>query len=297
LLEPLSIHSAVPCQESPDFALMCQHMSQVQVKRCYCKASSFILFAVIRGLRSIMTVIAAYSVLATSLAAILAATPLGAAELTYDIYLGPLSVGTAKLSVESEGGSYSAKLKGDYGFLTNSGTVSVASKGILKSGKAVAGAFSSTVKGKETTVTKIAYAGGTATEVTRTPAPKKSNLKNRIPVTDEQKAGIPDPLGALLAQASRAAKGDPCTGTLSVFTGQDRLDLALSNGGERNGDILCNVKYIPISGHKKGDKGVERLRSADIKVAFPSASEGSLRFPSYVSVPIRFGKLIIEQRR
>jgi hypothetical protein len=232
-----------------------------------------------------------------SLAGVLAAMPVSAADLTYDIYLGPLSVGTARLSVENNGSNYTLRLNGKYGFLTNSGSIAVSAKGALKGGKAVASAYNSTVKGNETSVTKIAYAAGTATDVTRTPAPKKSNLKNRIPVTDEQKAGVPDPLGALLAQASRAATGDPCKGTLSVFTGQDRLDLRLSDAGEKNGDVLCRVKYIPISGHKEGDKGVQRLQSADIKVAFPAESSGDLRFPTYVSVPIRFGTLIVQQRK
>ena len=84
---------------------------------------------------------------------------------------------------------------------------------------------------------------------------------DRVPVKDEDKKGVVDPVSALLMPASRPESLiDPanCNRTIPIFDGAARFDVVLATTRPRmstslgiTGPVLvCNARYVPISGHR-----------------------------------------------
>ena len=106
-----------------------------------------------------------------------------------------------------------------------------------------------------------------------------------VPITAAHLQNVVDPLSAivLLSQA-RLNRGEACNKRLPIFDGKIRYDLVLSPKGTRNvgsaGNLrgtayVCSVRFVPIAGHKMGNR--ERLRVREHRhrsLACPSAGSG-----------------------
>ena len=222
-------------------------------------------------------------------------------KASYDIQLAGLSIGSAELGGTVGPASYALNLNGKYSVLIYSGTVNTSASGQVANGKPVPSAYSHVVKTGKTFSTQIGFQGGNAREASVTPPLPPEQQEGRIPVTEAHRKGVVDPLSGLLLQSLRATKSpaETCSGTVPVYAGVSRLDLALSpaSGGKPD-EILCKAKYKPVAGYRPANKGIQRFAENEgIRIAFPANTDGGLSLPSRIVVPTSFGAFIAERKQ
>jgi hypothetical protein len=133
---------------------------------------------------------------------------------------------------------------------------------------------------------------------------KKQNPKRHVPVTEDQLQHVLDPLtAAFLSAHSSVAPGDlgACDQTVPVFDGKQRYDIVLK---PKRTDVVgnnapaalagpvavCQVKYVPISGHKRDHPGVKFVsENEDIEAWLTPLPQTSLYIPYRVVMPTAWG--------
>jgi len=125
----------------------------------------------------------------------------------------------------------------------------------------------------------------------------------RVPITAAHLQNVVDPLSAviLLSQARPSRRSENvCSRRIPIFDGKMRYDLVLTpkgtkpigNAGKLHGTAyVCSVHYIPIAGHKPGNKTEEDYMAAStgIEVWLVPVPEAGLVVPYYISVPTPAG--------
>jgi hypothetical protein len=139
----------------------------------------------------------------------------------------------------------------------------------------------------------ITYANGSAVD-TKVEPPPNSRPKSWVPVTEANLKSVLDPIGALLIPGD----ADVCSRTLPIYDGESRLDLVLSPGrtapftaGKASGEaVVCSVRYVPVSGYRKGRKDIEYLKSVEgMEIWFAKTATLKLYAPVYAKIPTRYG--------
>lgn len=123
----------------------------------------------------------------------------------------------------------------------------------------------------------------------------------RVPITAAHLQNVVDPLSAivLLSQA-RLGHGEVCNKRLPIFDGKIRYDLILSPKGTRSigssGKLqgtayVCNVRFVPIAGHKMGRPGENEVATGNsgIEVWLVPVPEAGLVIPYYIHLPTPAG--------
>jgi hypothetical protein len=150
---------------------------------------------------------------------------------------------------------------------------------------------------------RILFADGAVSDVSISPK-KRPNPKN-IPVTKEQLRGVLDPMtGAFLRARPNLSDADlkVCDETIPAFDGKLRFDIVLVpkqqrrvESKERDGysglAAVCGVKFVPISGFRPGDRGINHMSSHadEIEVWLVPLPSTTLYVPYRISVPTAFG--------
>lgn len=150
---------------------------------------------------------------------------------------------------------------------------------------------------------RISFSGGAVSEVST--SPKKRPNPKKIPVTKEQLRGVLDPMtGAFLRARPNLSNADleVCDETIPVFDGKLRFDIVLVPKQQRrierktpNGysgpAAVCGVKFVPISGFRPGDRGINFMSSHadEIEVWLVPLPNTVLYLPYRISVPTAFG--------
>jgi hypothetical protein len=117
--------------------------------------------------------------------------------------------------------------------------------------------------------------------------------KKAIPVTQEQLKNVLDPLSGVMA-LSLGNIAKPCVRRLPIFDGKQRFDLIFSPTGrtERGGGQICNVRLVPISGHKQGE-GANSVISGNIEVVLRPVPKANILIPYRVTVPTIIGAAVL----
>lgn len=184
-------------------------------------------------------------------------------KVNYDVTLAGLTLGKADLSSTFEGSKYKmqagVKLSGLAKLLTGG-------KGAATAAGAIAGAqpqpasFAVTSRSSDDqrTVRMGLDAGNVAAVEIVPPIEEKPD---RVPVAEEHKKGVVDPVSALLMPAVASGSltdAANCNRTIPVFDGAARFDVVLSYGETKTAEVpgysgpvlVCKARYIPISGHR-----------------------------------------------
>lgn len=113
--------------------------------------------------------------------------------------------------------------------------------------------------------------------------------KKAIPVTKDDVKGVLDPLSGVMA-LSLGDLSDPCNQKLPIFDGKQRFDLVFktAKSGPPGAPQVCNVRLVPISGHKKG-KGADSVISGKIEVELAPVNKANIVVPKRVTVPTIIG--------
>jgi hypothetical protein len=254
---------------------------------------------------------------AASLAALTVFAPLGPAQAEtrvrarYDLTLAGFNIGTATMQVGVDQATYdvnlSVRMTGLVKFFTG-GRGSATARGSYDAARVRPSAYAiNTRSGEKGQIVRFALSGGAIRQMSVEPPPK---TKNVIPVTDEHKRDIIDPLSALLMPAPTS--GDPlapssCDRTLPVFDGRQRFDIALTYDrmenakaapeakGSYEGKLLvCKASYKAIAGYRPDRDQVTFMQNnKDMEVWLAPVAGASALLPWKISVRTQLGTVVI----
>ncbi|WP_284775063.1 DUF3108 domain-containing protein [Agrobacterium sp. lyk4-40-TYG-31] len=246
----------------------------------------------------------AQRVFAAAAIALVSLSPAKAAETKHDseysIALGVLPIARANFSTRMDGSTYSIS-----GSFSSAGIASVLKdisgrtvvSGAKRGNRMQANEYSLVYKdGKRTRTYDVQYRNGNVTSTTVKPEPK-ARPDNWVDVKDRDLRSVLDPISGLIFPVG----GRICPGRLPIYDGESRLDLVLSSGGTKpfatngfSGDaIVCNARYVPKSGFRKGRKDIEYLKSISMEIWFAKASNMDVYAPVYARIPTKVGQVYI----
>jgi hypothetical protein len=217
-------------------------------------------------------------------------------DTRYTARLAGVPIGEARVRGTVAGSSYRMQVSGTYGVLGFRGSFMASAAGAVDGPAAVAPArYEATVEGRRTRRTTLAFAGSRVARAEIEPPLAPDEEAGRVPVRDEHRRGVVDPLSGILAGVLRASGGDPCRGLTPVFSGFSRFDVGLRPGETgSDGSRVCEAIYRPVAGHR-ADRRVA-LAGSVIRVVFPPApAPGGARLPSRIEVPLSVGTLVIDR--
>lgn len=250
---------------------------------------------------------------AALVAAALAGSPAwaDAVGVQYALSLAGLPIGTATLDGTFNRDAYKvdvrAKLTGLAGLLT-SGKGAGSATGTTSAGKVIPSTYALISGGSSSTYTvRMALNGGTVGGIEINP-PLDPKV-DRVPLLEQHKKGVVDPVSALLMPVPDGAPlVDPaaCNRTIPVFDGAGRFDVTLSYAETRKVDVkgysgpvvVCSARYIPIAGHRAGRKATQFMAENRDMEAWLAPVEGAhLLVPIRISVRTMIGTTVIEANR
>jgi len=181
----------------------------------------------------------------------------------YALTLMGLPFGTASATGVIEPSAYrleiTARTSGLANFINNTKSAATATGKLSPEGPAPATFAHSLQNSQETRTIRMSLVDNTVRALEVNPPPW--DLMVRLPVTEEHKRHIVDPLSALLMSIPA---GEPligpasCNRKISIFDGVARFDIRLiyaetriaKTKGYVGSVAVCRAQYIPISGHR-----------------------------------------------
>lgn len=177
--------------------------------------------------------------------------------------------------------------------------------GALTQGRVTPASYANTsANSKETRTVRMAMAGGAVRGVDI--APPFTENAGRVPLTDEHKRGVLDPLSALVmpvAGTEPLVGPGACNRSLPIFDGYTRFDVSLSYRGTRavktkgyDGPVaVCAVRYVPIAGHRPNRKPTQFMaNNRDMEVWLAPLNGTRVVVPYRISVATMVGTTVIE---
>lgn len=240
-----------------------------------------------------------------------AATEAAQAEtlrVTYTLSLIGLPIGAVEVSAQFAGSHYNvdahARVTGIASWIQNARAASTGT-GELAEGKVMPSSFATSATNDTMTRTiRMALAGNTVVGVDI--QPPFQDKPDRVPLTDKDKQGILDPVGAFLIPIPNGApptSAAACNRTLPVFDGYTRFDITLAYVGERKVKVkgysgpvaICSVRYVPIAGHRRDRPATKFMAdNKDMEVWLAPIAGASALFPYRASVRTMIGTITAE---
>ena len=242
------------------------------------------------------------------------------AEVTavYRIGFAGIDLGTFRFQSKFDGSrpatrtyalSGQAKLKGPLGTFEWNGTTNSAGSAAPGGPKPQAYTFdfnSSAIIGKKKSgAVKLGFKDGAVANVSVVPS--KPPPPDMVPVKDEHKRNVLDPLSAVMA-LSLAGGQKPCDRKLSIFDGKQRFDLALSfrrqlriaearPSGQPGVGFVCSVRYTPIAGYRDNEDTEKLTANGNIEITLRPVPSANLMVPYHVSIPTAAGTATLTAQR
>jgi hypothetical protein len=248
------------------------------------------------------------------LLAAIAALPLsaraqGKLEARYQASLAGIPVGKGNWIIDITDTHYAASASGTTtglvrAFTGGEGTSAV--HGLLRAGQPVTSTYASTiVSGHKADEVHLTVANGVAKDVSVDPPLEVE--PDRVPITDETRKGILDPMTASLLRTP--GTGNPlspeaCHRTLSVFDGRYRYDLQFvfkrldhvkAEKGYAGPVVVCAVYFMPIAGFipsRSAIRYITKLR--DIEAWLAPIAGTRVLVPFRVQGPTPIGRMVLQ---
>ena len=227
---------------------------------------------------------------------------------TYNVSLIGLPIGVASVNATLTRNSYAidatAKLSGLATMVSRSRGASTG-KGAIVDNHIVPATFATTASNSSMTRTiRMSLAANAVTGVDI--SPPFEDKPDRVPLSDKDKQGIVDPIGAFVIPAP--AKGPlvgpaSCDRTIPVFDGYTRFDVDLTYVGQREvsakgykGPVaVCSVRYVPIAGHRRDRPATKFMAdNKDLEVWLAPVESARVLLPFRVSARTMIGTTVIE---
>lgn len=226
----------------------------------------------------------------------------------YKITFNGIDIGDFRFQSSAEEQSYAlsgrAKLSLLLGALKWSANTN--SKGVLAKGEPKPAEFAfSTKSNKKTSSVHMSFEKDRVAG--RVLEPPRSPSKEAVPLTEEHLKGVLDPMTAIMAM-TRGIRSNPCDQKVPIFDGKYRFDLVLSYrrkeriketkpSGEPEFGYVCNVRYVPVAGHKNS-KTVRSLAENDgIEVVLRPIPSANIFIPYQITIPVFAGWAVLKSER
>lgn len=237
---------------------------------------------------------------------------------TYKVSFAGLDIGTFRFQSRAdtsrgEAGTYAlsgqARIKGPLGTFDWSGTTNSAGSVAPGGPKPQAYAFnfdSSAIIGKNKSgAVKLGFMNGAVSNISVLPL--KPPPPDLVPVRDEHKRNVLDPLSAVMALALSSGQ-KPCDRKLAIFDGKQRFDLALSfrrqqriaearPSGQPGVGFVCSVRYKPIAGYRNNEDTEKLVTNGNIEITLRPVPSANLMVPYHVSIPTGAGTATLTAQR
>jgi hypothetical protein len=221
------------------------------------------------------------------------AIPVGRGEFVVDITdTGYAAVGSARVTGIAK--------------LVSRGQGTVAAKGDFVGGQPSPTSYTtSSESDKKKEDIRIAMANSVVTSFSVNPPTEES--KDRIPVREEHRSGVVDPMSAAIITVP--GNGDMlspenCKRTVPIFDGRQRYDLVFSYErtdtakdikGYKGKLLVCRVDYRPIAGYKPDKLNVKYMQDNKNIFVWLAPVEGTrVLFPARVSIVTLIGIVVVQ---
>jgi len=247
------------------------------------------------------------------LAALLAALPAtagaqGKLDARYSASIAGIPIGKGSWVIDINDTHYTAAASGATTGLVRvftGGEGNSAAEGTLQAGRPVSSVFASTIASSHRTdAVRLTVANGVVTEATVDPP--LENEPERVPITDEHRKGVLDPMTASLMRTP--GNGDPlapeaCQRTLAIFDGRLRYDLQFAfkrmdhakAEGYDGPVVVCAVYFSPIAGFIPSRAAIRYLAKLhDIEVWLAPIAGTRVLVPFRAQGPTLIGRIVLQ---
>ncbi|MDO8534361.1 MAG: DUF3108 domain-containing protein [Xanthobacteraceae bacterium] len=256
--------------------------------------------------RRIISLVAAFAFLT---AASMSATAEGRLEARYAVSITGIPIGQGALMLDLN----------DIGYTAAGSATVIGLLKLISPGKGSAAARGNFVDGKLSPVTyslnsesgerweeiRMGLAAGTVRELSI--MPPKPLPADRIPVTDEHRKGVIDPMSAMImpvAGSGNLVNADACNRTLSIYDGRVRYDLVMNYERTESAKdvkgysgplIVCRVAYRPVAGHRPNRLQIKYMVENENIFAWLAPVAGTRALvPVRVSIGTMIGTLVVQ---
>lgn len=225
-----------------------------------------------------------------------------------DVRFGIIPVGRATFKITFDDETYSLRASGK--------TVGVADmvapgKGWAKSqGRIVDGRIEAVQheavfieeKKKKSTL-EMEFENGAVTKVSVVPEKRKKKKSRKwVQILEEQLSAVIDPASTIIVPVVPEEVGNPravCNRVLNIYDGETRFDMKLkykftktikTEGYEGNA-FVCQLRYVPVSGHKKNQRNIEYMRDNEgMEIWLAPLEKSNFYSPIRIEVPTWVGQ-------
>lgn len=263
-----------------------------------------------RFTRTIPTLALCAAVTASSLAFSIA--PSGAEEAmrthrtVFDVRFGAIPIGEAKFEIKFDEESYELGASGKtvgVAEMVAKGSGEAKSQGRIEDGQLVAEKHTvKYVEKSKVSTLEMEFDEGAVKEVKLNPDKrKKKNGSKWVQITEEQLRAVLDPASSIIIPVEWEKANNPravCDRTLPVYDGDTRFNIKLSykstkpikTKGYKGYAYVCQLRYVPVAGHKKGERNIEYMSSnKDMELWLAPMAKTNLYTPIRIEVPTWIG--------
>lgn len=219
----------------------------------------------------------------------------------YDISLGILPIAKASFASEFNGSDY--RIDGSFrswGLVEIISHISAKTSvtGRKRGNRLQAERYDLVYKaGKRTRSYEVVYRNGNVAASVMRPEPK-TRPDSWVPVSKADLRSVLDPISALIF----AGDARVCPNTLPIYDGESRMDLVLtpkgtkpfSTDGFEGEAIVCDIRYVPRSGFRRGRSDIEYLKKTPMEIWFAKAQPVDVYAPVYARIPTKMGQLYVK---
>ena len=130
---------------------------------------------------------------------------------------------------------------------------------------------------------------------------KKKGRKNFIPLTENHKRDVIDPISSLLVPVTSKSLGNGqeiCDRRFPIFDGETRYDIrlyyksnkAVKTSGFDGKAYVCQMRYVPVAGHRKNHRNVKKMaNNKDMEVWLAPIASGDMFTPIKFIIRTEYG--------
>ena len=247
------------------------------------------------------------SIVAATAAPAAAPVPDGEIRIKYKVAWVGIDIASATFAAKIERGLYTTRV----GYRTT---------GLVRLGVAASGDVTSTGAIDSVRLTPVSFIqsakenskeikvsiGFQGTNVKTSEAiPEQAPNPSRVPIKDENKRNVFDPLTSLVIPTTKGKDGlaAACNHSIPVFDGWSRFDinLSLKSSGEINKahykgpSVTCAVRYVPVAGHIPDRPGTKFMaENKDIEVTLIPLGDTGMAVPVHIGLQTLRGHIDVD---
>ena len=247
-------------------------------------------------------------------AALAAAAPVavraqGKLDARYTMTLAGIPIGKGSWVIDITDTHYMSAAAGSTTGLVRAftgGEGTSASHGTLQAGQPMSSVFTSAIiSGHKTDEVRVTVANGNVTDARLDP-PLETE-PDRVPITDDHRKGILDPMTASLMRTpgtGSALSPDACHRTSAIFDGRLRYDLQFAfkrmdhvkaEKGYDGPVVVCAVYFVPVAGYVPSRAAIRYIaKLRDIEVWLAPIAGTRVLVPFRAQGPTPIGRVVLQ---